>query len=61
MSPKKKAVKGSKGQSSSGLSPQEKNQSQRRRHNVLSEILGSEAECSDTISGSPSLSSSGEE
>ena len=61
MSPKKKNAKGSKGQSSSGLSPEQKNLQRRRGHNVLAEILGSEAECSDTISGSPSLSTSGEE
>ena len=34
---------------------------QRSKYNLLSDILGSDAECSDTISESPNLSSSGEE
>eukprot|EP00959_Pyramimonas_sp_CCMP1952_P247719 5178592-Pyramimonas_sp.AAC.1 len=59
MSPHGETAKGSKGQASRAQhkSPQAKG----KKDNVLAEIMGLEAECSDTISGAPSLTTSMEE
>eukprot|EP00959_Pyramimonas_sp_CCMP1952_P038097 797177-Pyramimonas_sp.AAC.1 len=59
MSPHGKTTKGSKGQAfgAQHKSPQAKG----KKDNILTDIMGSEVECSDTISGAPSLATSMEE